>query len=98
MPYPARMSYVAWLKWRKETGSRPVSKRDRVSTNPEQEAALWRKVMAFLHDAGVGFGEHGGGVLRRFRAWVRKVQGRGFWNQGLGFRPSWRFMVLISQL
>ena len=51
VPYPERMSYVAWLKWRRETGSRPLSKRDGVSTTPEQEAALWRKVMKFLHDA-----------------------------------------------
>ena len=51
VPYPERMSYVAWLKWRRETGSRPLSKRDGISTTPEQEAALWRKVMKFLHDA-----------------------------------------------
>ena len=51
VPYPERMSYVAWLKWRRETGSRPLSKRDGVSTTPEKEAALWRKVMKFLHDA-----------------------------------------------
>ena len=51
VPYPERMSYVAWLKWRRKTGSRPLSKRDGVSTTPEQEAALWRKVMKFLHNA-----------------------------------------------
>ena len=44
------MSYVRWLKWRKDTGSRPLTKRDGINTTPEQEAALWRRVMQFLHD------------------------------------------------
>ena len=52
VPYPERMSYVTWLKWRKDTGSRPVTRRDGISTTPEQEAALWRSVMQFLHDVG----------------------------------------------
>ena len=50
VPYPEKMSYVRWLKWRKDTGSRPLTKRDGISTTPEQEAALWRRVMQFLHD------------------------------------------------
>ena len=53
VPYPEKMSYVTWLKWRKDTGSRPVTKRDGISTTPEQEAALWRRVMQFLHDVEV---------------------------------------------
>ncbi|CAE6973320.1 pol [Symbiodinium sp. CCMP2592] len=45
------MGYVAWLKRRKTTGSRPLRKRDGRYTSPEVEAALWRSVMSFLHDA-----------------------------------------------
>ena len=54
VPYPGRMSYVQWLKSRRETGSRPLRKRDGLSTTPEEEAALWRRVMEFLHDVGEG--------------------------------------------
>ena len=50
VPYPERMSYVRWLEWRKETGSRPVKRRDGRSTTSAQEVALWRTVMDFLHD------------------------------------------------
>ena len=50
VPYPARMSYVRWLEWRKETGSRPVKRRDGRSTTNMQEVALWKSVMEFLHD------------------------------------------------
>ena len=50
VPYPGRMSYVRWLEWRKETGSRPVKRRDGRSTTNTQEVALWRSVMEFLHD------------------------------------------------
>ena len=51
VPYPERMSYVRWLEWRKETGSRPVKRRDGRSTSTTEEVALWRSVMEFLHDA-----------------------------------------------
>ena len=50
VPYPERMSYVRWLEWRKETGSRPVKRRDGRSTSTAEEVALWRSVMDFLHD------------------------------------------------
>ena len=50
VPCPGRMSYVRWLEWRKETGSRPVKRRDGRSTTNTQEVALWRSVMEFLHD------------------------------------------------
>ena len=49
-PYPERMTYVRWLEWRKETGSRPVKRRDGRSTSTAEEVALWRSVMDFLHD------------------------------------------------
>ena len=52
VPYnPGRVSYVQWLKWRRVTGTRPLRKRDGVFTSFEEEAALWRSVMNFLHDA-----------------------------------------------
>ncbi|CAE7761129.1 unnamed protein product [Symbiodinium microadriaticum] len=44
------MSYVRWLEWRKETGSRPVKRRDGRPTSTAEEVALWRSVMDFLHD------------------------------------------------
>ena len=45
------MGYVQWLKWRKDTGSRPLLKRDKRFTTSEEEVALWRSViMEFLHD------------------------------------------------
>ena len=50
VPYPERMPYVRWLEWRKETGSRPVKRRDGRSTSTAEEVALWRSVMDFLHD------------------------------------------------
>ena len=50
VPYPERMTYVRWLEWRKETGSRPVKRRDGRSTSTADEVALWRSVMDFLHD------------------------------------------------
>ena len=50
VPFPGRMSYVRWLEWRKETGSRPVKRHDGRSTTNTQEVALWRSVMEFLHD------------------------------------------------
>ena len=50
VPFPGRMSYVRWLEWRKETGSRPVKRRDGRSTTNTQEVALWKSVMEFLHD------------------------------------------------
>ena len=50
VPYPERMPYVRWLEWRKETGSRPVKRRDGRSTSTAEEVALWRSVMEFLHD------------------------------------------------
>ena len=50
VPFPERMSYVRWLEWRKETGSRPVKRRDGRSTSTAEEVALWRSVMDFLHD------------------------------------------------
>ena len=40
VPYPGRMSYVRWLEWRKETGSRPVKRRDGRSTTNTQEVAF----------------------------------------------------------
>ena len=51
---PWALSYVQWLKSRRETGSRPLRKRDGLSTTPEEEVALWRRVMEFLHDVGEG--------------------------------------------
>ena len=54
VPFPASMGYTAWLKWRRETGSRPTKKRDGVSTSPKKEAVLWHKVMGFLHHARKG--------------------------------------------
>ena len=51
VPYPERMSYVRWLEWRKETGSRPVERRDGRSASTAEEVALWRSVVDFLHDA-----------------------------------------------
>ena len=50
VPFPERMPYVRWLEWRKETGSRPVKRRDGRSTSTAEEVALWRSVMDFLHD------------------------------------------------
>ena len=50
VPYPERMTYVRWLEWRKETGSRPVKRRDGRSTSTAEEVGLWRSVMDFLHD------------------------------------------------
>ena len=50
VPFPERMTYVRWLEWRKETGSRPVKRRDGRSTSTTEEVALWRSVMDFLHD------------------------------------------------
>ena len=50
VPYPERMTYVRWLEWRKETGSRPVKRRDGRSTSTAEEVALWRSVMDFLYD------------------------------------------------
>ena len=50
VPFPECMSYVRWLEWRKETGSRPVKRRDGRSTSTAEEVALWRSVMDFLHD------------------------------------------------
>ena len=50
VPFPERMSYVRWLEWRKETGSRPVKRRDGRSTSTAEEVALWRSVKDFLHD------------------------------------------------
>ena len=44
------MTYVRWLEWRKETGSRRVKRRDGRSTSTAEEVALWRSVMDFLHD------------------------------------------------
>ena len=46
------MGYVQWLRWRRETGSRPLKKRDGRSTTPEEEVALRRQVMEFLYDVG----------------------------------------------
>ena len=53
VPYPERMTYVRGLEWRKETGSRPVKRRDGRSTSTAEEVALWRSVMEFLHDVNV---------------------------------------------
>ena len=50
--FPGRMTFMDWLKWRKSTGSRPLKKRDGVSTTLEEENVLWKEVMDFLHDAG----------------------------------------------
>ena len=50
--FPGRMTFMDWLKWRKSTGTRPLKKRDGVSTTLEEENALWKEVMDFLHDAG----------------------------------------------
>ena len=50
VPYTERMPYVRWLEWRKETGSRPVKRRDGRSTSTADEVALWRSVMDFLYD------------------------------------------------
>ena len=50
VPFPERMSYVRWLEWRRQTGSRPVKRRDGRSTSSADEVALWRSVMDFLHD------------------------------------------------
>ena len=50
VPYPERMTYVRWLEWRKETGSRPVKRRDGRSTSTTEEVALWRSAMDFLYD------------------------------------------------
>ena len=44
------MSFVRWLEWRRQTGSRPVKRRDGRSTSSADEVALWRAVMDFLHD------------------------------------------------
>ena len=49
-PFPERMSFVRWLEWRRQTGSRPVKRRDGRSTSSADEVALWRAVMDFLHD------------------------------------------------
>ena len=49
--FPSRMSFMDWLKWRKTTGTRPLKKRDGVSTTLEEENKLWKEVMDFLHDA-----------------------------------------------
>ena len=49
--FPSRMSFMDWLKWRKSTGTRPLKKRDGVSTTLEEENKLWKEVMDFLHDA-----------------------------------------------
>ena len=49
--FPSRMSFMDWLKWRKTTGTRPLKKRDGVSTSLEEENKLWKEVMDFLHDA-----------------------------------------------
>ena len=40
VPYPGRMSYVQWLKWRKDTGTRPLKNRDGRFTTSEEEVAL----------------------------------------------------------
>ena len=50
--FAGRMTFMDWLKWRKSTGTRPLKKRDGVSTTLEEENALWKEVMDFLHDAG----------------------------------------------
>ena len=50
VPFPERMSFVRWLEWRRQTGSRPVKRRDGRSTSSADEVALWRAVMDFLHD------------------------------------------------
>ena len=50
--FPERMGYVQWLLCRRETGSRPLKKRDGRSTTPEEEAALWRQVMEFCRGRG----------------------------------------------
>ena len=50
--FPGRVSFMDWLKWRKTTGTRPLKKRDGVSTTLEEENKLWKEVMDFLHDAG----------------------------------------------
>ena len=49
--FPSRMSFMDWLKRRKSTGTRPLKKRDGVSTTLEEENKLWKEVMDFLHDA-----------------------------------------------
>ena len=43
--FPSRMSFMDWLKWRKTTGTRPLKKRDGVSTTLEEENKLWKEVM-----------------------------------------------------
>ncbi|CAE7254353.1 pol, partial [Symbiodinium sp. CCMP2456] len=48
--YPGRMSYVQWLKWRKDTGTRPLKSRDGRLTTSEEEVALRRRVMELLHE------------------------------------------------
>ena len=50
VPFPERMSFVRWLEWRRQTGSRPVKRRDGRPTCSADEVALWRSVMDFLHD------------------------------------------------
>ena len=50
--FPGRMTLMDWLKWRKVTGTRPLKKRDGVSTILQEENVLWKEVMDFLHDAG----------------------------------------------
>ena len=50
--FPGHMTFMDWLKWRKSTGTRPLKKRDGVSTTLEAENALWKEVMGFLHNAG----------------------------------------------
>ena len=52
IPYPERMTYVQWLKWRKSTESRPVLKRDGRYTSTLEEVALWKSVMEVLYDVG----------------------------------------------
>ena len=44
--FPGRMTFMDWLKWRKSTGTRPLKKRDGVSTTLEEENVLWKEVRA----------------------------------------------------
>ncbi|CAE7226703.1 unnamed protein product, partial [Symbiodinium sp. CCMP2456] len=49
-PLPGRMSFVQRLKWRKDIATRPLKSRDGRFTTSEEEVALWRSVMEFLHE------------------------------------------------
>ena len=63
VPYPERMSYVRWLEWRRQTGSRPVKRRDGRSTSSADEvtscAKVLREATGFKPQFLVGLGQGG---------------------------------------